>query len=417
MKRYILLVTVILGAFLSASRANAAGGVIRGTMLFYQNQGGFCPSGRNCTGATYLQSEFNTGVKIGDIKVYVRDQNSAIIGQGTTDWAGNFTVSWFRATMPTSATVEWASEHKDTRYRITTPDGVYLYRGIWNISLVDGTTALAPQNLGGAIWGWSGAPDQVLNAYDGAWKMWNYALLYSLRMTNYFTNVQIRAFSNTVPAQCPTSCALNGVVQLDTGAAFAPQARVMHEMGHIARERSRQWTPVTYYAYPATTSGGSWSLNTQEWLAPAFEEGIATFIADVALYWYNAPAPHTCFASAAACPTGNFNTETSDPAGFCTTASQVRWPLSQVRYLWDNYDTQNDGVNYGESIQRPYSEFFEVLANYTSGYGDHHSDEPYLPGGSTIDDLDGRSALDFSFYNNSLYGLIDFSSWGPNCAQ
>src|SRR6185436_5378939 len=102
-----------------------------------------------------------------------------------------------------------------------------------------GTTSLAPQDSGMWKFGTANAPSQIANVYDGARRTWN-VLATSQAMLNTFTNLEIRAFNNS----CPSSCTEppNNRIQLDPTAAFRPQERVMHEMGHLAQYKANPYT-------------------------------------------------------------------------------------------------------------------------------------------------------------------------------
>src|SRR4051812_33400628 len=70
-------------------------GTVSGNVAFFQNQGNFCTTTRSCTGATYLQSQYQTNMPIGETKVFIqRASDNATIGQGVTDGNGRFTISW-----------------------------------------------------------------------------------------------------------------------------------------------------------------------------------------------------------------------------------------------------------------------------------------------------------------------------------
>jgi hypothetical protein len=57
--RSVALAFVLIATAPAAAHATTSGWV-KGRLQFFQNQGNFCPTGRNCTGANYLQSEWHT---------------------------------------------------------------------------------------------------------------------------------------------------------------------------------------------------------------------------------------------------------------------------------------------------------------------------------------------------------------------
>src|SRR5690606_11564820 len=94
---------------------------------------------------------------------------------------------------------------------------------------------------------------------------------------------------------CATACAFGSLnrIHMPTGSDFAPQARILHEMGHMASYKSnpRRLT-LGSYCYPSTSTAGiclvpgnsGWNFKSSEWRGVAQEEGFATFLGDTALY-------------------------------------------------------------------------------------------------------------------------------------
>jgi len=429
---------------LSAGVAQAASGYVYGYLKHYQNQGNFCDDddGRSCDGAQYLETEFNTVVPVRNAEVYVRDQNDVVIGTGTTSSTGYFNIYWYRSTMPTSASLYWTLKHAAGRFQIFSPSGATWILWTGPFTLINGGYTY----IGTPTWGGPGAPHALTNVYDGAEKMWRSSLAYAGAALNGFANLDIRALSNTVPYSCSSSCALAdyNIVQLDANAAYAPQARVMHEMGHIAiyqarthRIRATADPNMLFadYCYPGTyvanltlcnctcgclASGGcsGWSLTppmaTAEYRAASFEEGLATFFGDTAIYWSWSPEPYSCRASSASCTrTAANNIETS--TGTTCASGETRWAISVDRYLRDMYDSVND-PGFGEAMARPYYEFFNVLAQFPDGTGNHQKDETWNASFTALDARDGRSASDDFGYNfTSLTGLTSINQYTYNC--
>lgn len=386
-----------------------ASGVVSGHLQFYQNQGNFCPTTRNCTGARYLQSEFNTYVPLRDIKVYmVRVSDGAAMGQAATDANGNFLLSWsITGSSPVVAQLIVRGEHKDNRFFLRAADGTQLLLNTPTFNATSGSTSSNPQQIGTFAWGGPNNPNDVTNVYDGAWRTWDVLRQSSILMQR-FTNLEVRISS----PDCPTSCAqstLNRIL-LDPGAAYAPQARIMHEMGHIASYRgSGTFRSSGAYCYPNAPGNCGWTIDQPQWSSVSFEEGLATFLGDTGLYSSNAVAPHTCYASQTFCGTGVFNIETSPIT--CVT-DEGRWPLSVDRYLWDAFDSNADYVN--EVQTRSWYEFIDALASFPPGEGNRHSDEPWL--GNILIDPDGRSAVDFRENWKTLSVDTDLE-WSSNCSS
>lgn len=405
---------LLLGAlafFTLSAAAEAASGVVRGRLRFYQNQGNYCPSSRTCTAARYRQADYNINSPVRDVKVYLVAEEGGVLGQGTTNANGDYQISWYKFTWwggsPGRARIEWYGEHRDGRFALKTSAG-----GRWVFwtpysTLTDGTTASNRQNLGTRTWGSASSPNALANLYDGAARMWRDALNSSNRMRNSFTGVEIRAYDGTT---CPTSCAdgANKRIIIDSStSAYRPQARVMHEMGHIASYLSKARRACVDYTFGGNNG---WSMTSQEWACAGFEEAIATFFGDRAIYWQASPQPTSCLSSGV-CPNSS-NIETSTGSGSCATG-EARQPITAVRYLRDLYDSvdeTNDGNRFG------YSRFFDALARFDNGSGNRAVDEPWNWWGTSLDDRDGRSARDFRAHIEGLTGSSTSSNYTNNCS-
>lgn len=370
-------------------------GTVQGNLQFFQNQGNFCPAGRDCTGAKYTAAQFNTNQPIANVKVYIRrHSDNLVLGQGTTNNMGNFTMQW---TLPegnrrdVEAHLIIRYEHQNDRFTVNTEGG-----GFWISSsgsfVVEHNTV---QNLGGFTAGNAASPPAIANVYDGAVKMWNNSLAQSALMAAVFSGVSIRAFDNA--GTCPTSCAqgANNRILMDPNSTFMPQARVMHEMGHIASyvaSRNQEYTFGGDYCWPATGNCG-WNLNTAEWGAAQFEEGVATHLGDVGLYFPGATQPHTCI-STNSCPNNTFNIETS--LGNSCTANQARQPIQSIRYHWDNYDSLDDFAGAAsDTLNQGMWNVVDTINDLNNGIFDNQKNEPWGPFLLALDDRDGRSNIDF----------------------
>lgn len=377
------------------STADAASGTLRGYWQFYQNQGNYCDAsgGQTCNSASrYTEDEFNTYQRIKNSKVYIKDQNDVVIGSGVTSSDGYFNVNWFRVSTPTFVRVFWQLEHKDDRFRVRdSTGGTYAY---WtpNITVTNG----ANQYTGTWNVGSSGSPSGIANIYDGADRMWYDALNYSGKMQAVFTNLEIRAY----PTDCPTACAKGpeNRIHMPSGAEFRPQARILHEMGHIASYKSNPRRMSTGYNYPTESlGGGSWSFTTNEWRSAALEEGRATFFGDVAFYWSWATDPRTCN-STGPCTT-------SIEAGISCSGTVGRRALQMDRYMWDIYDTVNDG----ETVSANYYAFFDTLGSIPNGFDWGEDESGYVNAGTnSIDAWDSFHSWEWRYAMLVHYsGAID----------
>lgn len=396
--------------------ARAASGTATGTLLHWNKLGGFCPTSRNCTGAKYLQSEFNAARPIRHVKVYLRDQTFSIIGQGSTSYNGTFTISWYSATLPTSVSIVWHAEHMDNRFVVLNGSGDQWVFWTGSLTPVNGGVTA----FGSLQWGTSGSPSDLTNIYDGAHRMWWDSLYWSNTQQADFTSVDIRAQST----ECPTGCADGDSKEIDlpVGAEFSPMARVMHEMGHvseyIAHAKYRRY--MVEYCYPTTGSGCSWSYNSPEWLSTGLDEALADLYTTMAFYYGSAAAPHICGDSAVACATDAFNVETR--TGACP-ANSARWPLNALRALWDMYDSNQDiSGGYADGASASVNSMHDILALFPDHNWNRHVHEGWtctwingLCFPASITDRDARNVYDYRFHYQALTGQSGQTQISMNC--
>lgn len=397
----------------------ASYGLVVGNLGFYENEGNFCPTSRDCTGAKYLQEQYNTTQAIANVKVYVeRVSDGEKIGQSTTDDSGLFGIFWYDPSTSgdTNAQIAWYGEQKDLRFRITASDGGS-WRWWWPVTLSD----RAVTNVGWGVWGWSGGAHALSNLYSGAQRMWANSLSQTNRMDAYFSGVEIRAFDETACSDTTkgTSCAnepLNRITIGSENSAYKPQARVQHEMGHIAsyrasRDQSRHSLGSSDYNF-----GGSrgWAYDTAEYAEVQFEEGVATHLSTVALYYEDAVSPFTCD-SEYYCPIGgilSFNLETSSGTN-CGT-NENRWPINAMRYFWDNYDSNTDYP--GENLSRGVWEVVDTIDAFDNGTSNRQKDEMWNSSFTSLIDRDGRSCIDFR-ENWITWGTDSTTQLANNCGS
>jgi hypothetical protein len=414
--RFIIAATAALLALAAfGSSAQAAQGYLRGQLQFYQNQGQYCGAGKDCKGANYVHTQFGTFMGVAEAKLVVKDAVSkATIGFGSTTANGDFTVFWMTPfAAPASAEIYVRSEHSTGRFAVQDFYGnVFEMLAVKVPNLIPSTTSQFPQDVSTWRFGSSSSPHAQLNVYDGAWRTWAYALSESNLMWQKYTGINIRAFVSSTSGTCTTSCADAGTltVKLDDQAVYAPQARVMHELGHLVSAIANPHHPLMNLSYPYESSipGQPWLLNGAEWAADAFEEGFATFIADAVMYEANAPSPATCAPTGEACKPGAFNVEFSPST--CS-AGQERWPLTVARALRDYYDTVNEA---GDTRSTSFAQMLEVWASYPVGRDDHQNEEPFDADGWP-DNKDGRSVRDFQHNYDVFWGSSTAGIWKLNC--
>jgi hypothetical protein len=404
-----LIFVISVGLFSSAERAAHASvfGYVSGTWKFWNKNGNYCPTTNACVGSRYTQDSYNTLLPISNAAVLAVDSATGhVLGQGVTATDGTFSFSWSGVNANPIRVVVFPQQ-KDGRF------------SIWNSSggVVSNTTGpLVPTfpttNAGMWYVGSSISPNWYYNAYWAVERQWRDVLALVGVELDKFTNIQIRGFARNMPdflGDCQSSCSNGGLksVQLDDGAGLMPQGRAMHEMGHIAEYVAHPWSRTMNYNWPDTSTFsamGDWSRSSGEWGAPAFEEAFATHYGNIAFWNDNSTTPTTC-TSAATCyqngaPISNSDIEASSypfATNNCSTAAaapEARWPLSQMRYLWDVFDNHfdADGDEYSAN-QGDFWMHLAVLANYPNGTGTDQIDEP-------LTNRDGRGSG--SYHDNYL---------------
>jgi hypothetical protein len=421
----------VVGAAVFALAAEGAAqadvtGYVSGKINLWNNNGNYCPVQGTCTGSRFPESQ-RGNQPFSNAAINLYDAANNFIGEGNSATDGTFLVSWTAKTRPTQIRMRFYAYHRDGRFYFTdTAGGLYnWFTGL--INTVANTTPTNPQPIG-TTWsgGSSGSPNPYANAYWAAEKLWRTVFnLVGVLQTN-FTQVEIRGFADNIPGfrgECTSSCASgpDKQVQLDAAAGFKPQARVMHEMGHIATYVTHPWERTNNYNFPDTVAGGGgWSRNEAEWGVSGFEEAFATHYGSIAFWGANATAPTTCNSTqscytvvvgppASATPLANTNIEaTSFP--FATNncvggdMPESRWPLSHMRYFWDVFDSNNDAT--ADTYSANAGDFWRHLHNlawYPEGTGANDIDEPWNSDYSAVTNRDGRGSSSYrANYNTNV---------------
>lgn len=404
-------------------------GTARGQIQILQQQGQYCdipagqPGDKNGAGnqtcdqwSLYTENEFNTWVPAPLTIVYVENQNSSQIGSCSTDIYGSYSCGWVADPQPTQIRVRWRMEDGFNRFKIRNPDGTIQagYISSWKVPVLNGFTDFTAIQVNSA-WG---------NLYSGAAKAWYNALNYSSILQNNYTGLQIWAFTGT--NVCPTGCAdgPNNRIKInsDSGtfnSAYAPQARIMHEMGHIAsfKAQPRELTHGSY-CYPlqevapsgaTTCSDGTpngWTLTSSEWQSIALEEGRASFFGDVAFYWHTAADARTCGVTRGTC-SSSWKLETT---ATCST-NFGRRAFQADRYMWDIYDTASDG----ETVSTSYANFFTTINQTPFGFDWGESKSFYDPLLFTIDAWDSFSPIEWHTNMGNILGVNTTLPYNNNC--
>jgi hypothetical protein len=393
------------------SSAEAVTGYVSGSWYLWNKNGNYCPSTNTCTGAHYTQSMYDTWAPVSNGTIWVVDSSNAIIGTGSTDTNGNYTVSWTRSTFPSQIGVRIFPYHKDGRFYFANTSGQLINNWFGLVNTSSSSSPSSPQNVGAWGVGSSGSPDPYYNSYWAAEWQWRSVMNLVGVLQSNFTNVQVRGFANDIPGYrgtCNSSCASGAdkQVQLDVNAGLEPQARTMHELGHIASYVTHPWSVTTDYSWGGD-SGNTWCQNCAEYGDAAFEEAFATHYGSITFWGDNSTSPTTCLSSSH-CYSGGvpfFGTDieaTSFPYSVnnCDTTStnpEARWPLSIMRYLWDVYDNHNDAD--GDSYSASQGNFWQHLANlawYPEGTGTDQINEPWDSTFTSVTEPDGRGSVSYA---------------------
>lgn len=414
-------VTAVSGA------ASAVTGTVSGTINMWNKNGNYCPTTATCTGSRYPQADFNTSKPLSNAKVHIFDAAGVLIGQGASNQNGTFTTSWSAAVKPAQIRLRFLASHRDTRFFFAQADGSLYNWFTGLITTAASSSPAAPQAVGTFSAGTSAAPDPFANAYWAAERVWREVFnLVGVLQTN-FTNVEIRGFADDIPAflgSRPTSAASGSTkrVQLDANAGFSPQARVMHEMGHVASFQTHAWQSTNNYNYPNTAAGGGWSQNTGEWSVSAFEEAFATHYGSISFWGDNSVMPTSCLSSATCYSGGvpvtasnleasSFSGATNNCAAGATpptaaNAPEGRRPISHMRFMWDVFDNRNDGDTYTANA----GDFWKHLANlavYPEGTGANQIDEPWNSARTSVTERDGRGSSSYAFNYKANFANVD----------
>jgi hypothetical protein len=360
--------------------AHAASGTIVGAAFSRNMNGNYCPSTNTCTGARYLQADYDWWQPISNAYVNVYDTSWNYLGQGVTDDNGQFSVPWAATPKPAQVYIKVFAWHRESRFYFTDTNGA-AYGGYTLVTLAAGATT----NIYNRYWGTSASPDKYFNAYWAAELQWRRVMNYVGRLQTQFSNVEVRGFANSMPTflgTCNSSCAAGEQkrVQLDASAALKPQARAMHELGHVAEYVTKPWSRTIDYTQDGVAG---WSQDSPEFGHTSFQEAWATHYGSIAFWYPSADTPTTCNtvdhcyttpSVPPSVPLGSTNIEaTSYPyvVNNCSTAlGEKRWALSQMRYFWDVYDTHNDCD--GDTYTASGADFWRHLSNtyyYPDGNG------------------------------------------------
>lgn len=427
-------VVLLLLLFATTAHALIGGGRVQGVLKFHNKLSNYCSNiteGLNCTGSNYNENAHDVKLPLSDMKIMMK-VNGVLAAEGSTDINGNYDLAWTYpySSVPLSAEIESYLEHKDGRFRVysTGATNYRIYGSFtptldWTGSPQNGTGAI--QNLGTWNWGSSTTPNDRLNLYSAAWRTWYYAFKYSGVLLNNFGNgtlqkphLKIVANSSGSTTSFYTS-STHTVTIGSTDVKNRSYQAVYHEMGHAASFKASQggfeWTGA--YNWPNTTIGGGHGYDTPEWSSVGFEEGLAEFLGVVGQYWFNAPEARTCLPwdEDYHCPTtiapGDGHRLDTNPT--CNLTNENRFEQNTTRFLWDYYDSNNEG---NDNITGAYWQFLAGINAMADGTSNNQTNEPWNAAKTAIDDFDGRSLQDLRHMLYNLNSVSAFNIYSMHCS-
>ncbi len=413
LRKITILAAILISLVGSSSIAHAANnhGLVWGELNFLQKQGNYCDSSaQDCTGARYRSYDYNSYQPVMYTKVYLYSNYTGhVLGVGVTGRSGAFNIEFNTAETLSDVMLYWYSEDRDGRMRVFDKNGNRAKFTTSSMYVCTGGISCGSKPLGRLSWG----ANRMANIFDGAQRSYYDALDGSARMRAKITNVEIwkgRGGNTSNNGDCPSSCASGSDkrIWLDTNAHYMPQARVMHEIGHVASYQSNPRDGCMLsggYDYGAG-SDGAWSQESPEYFCAQFEEGLATFFASATLYGDYADEPRACLGDKHCGNSGSFNLEVEE----CGVSRDHMFPLNTTRYLWDVYDDQVDGNVNADTYDRSLFTIVDTLHKYASGTGNHEENELRTS-------LWGNSTWDFVWNLRERYSIpLDTAPiWRRNC--
>lgn len=450
---------LVLGTLFGTRVASAAitSGCVAGRINYYENEGNYCDEddqGQDCTDTTYRTGHYNTArrVKFAEVRVYGEYNGGGVntlLGTGTTNTYGQFTIQWTGSSQPEKLKYQWRPIDRNGNFSVLYPSGnvpVFWCKEEEELTPQAGKTCSNPQVFDDMTVGSEGDPNAYANVYAGARRMWD-SLNDSNTLMDLWEPIEILVGANVGSGWYGDE----NKIGIHTSLVYANQGAIAHEMGHAASHFLNPRRQTNDYCYPdkllcSGPGGGCWDYNqdgiTQnynhmlipwggdwlrndagEWAEMAFEEGFATFLADTSIYGQDNPEPTSCGTTTTPCD-ADLNHDEWSPwveksQGLGMAVCQDHWIRSEFmvnRYLRDVYDNSNDSnscngrgatcqwgtINYNENTSRSLDEMLRVITLFSQGYGNHQNEEVYSgPGDCDIDNLDGHGTYDYVW--NYLY--------------
>jgi hypothetical protein len=385
------------------------------TVSFVETNGGYCPPGRSCLGARYLQSDYNVHKFLPEVPVAVRHKaTGTILATGYAAPSIILPFAWLieidDAAFPFCV---WGEDfqivslmdEKDGRFAVYNTAANAMFANV-----TEHTSLQKDALINSQITSANGrAASNILRAAMRAWVLLNT----SHHLRPHFHQVRILpSTSNGSSANAPAKTVIIGQNHWYTGSA-------MHEFGHLAEAfaAASSGTPIlpgaVDYCYPALGCNQKvHDFTSPEHKHTAYTEGLAHFVWAASLYGQNANAPHIC-TSVSACPFGQWNLESTPTCD----AGSDRQSLNVARYLWDLYDSNNDQA-YNDALSYSFNVMFvETIRAFPAGFDNRQINEPLgvFNGVTYLDDPDGRSSDDHRYHFDRITGTRSALQGELNC--
>jgi hypothetical protein len=411
MYRFALAVVLpLLITFLHAPLAAAATGTVTGTLYFPNNSMNWCdasgtPPKMDCTGALFPASQAGGAAQPVRESLLVVQRlldpegfNWESIGGAYTNASGAFNITWTASSVGEWRFL-WIMEHRDGVFSVVDSNNL-TYRAASASgglpAMVHGGNTIANVSIS--------TMNEPANIYNQAWRAWNIPLKNSVLLWANFWGVRLQwpfGVGSGAAGDGP-----NKVVLIRPG-GWQGSLQTAHEMGHVASYVANPFKVTTMYNWPTTCVGSttgscpdtvtptvSWSFNSTEHAAAAFEEGLAEFMGMGAHYWFDATGPRTCRAVTANCITIGLNDARN--VEVYQEACNNQAAIAVTRFLWDTYDNVNGGDTYSDTLSRSFASAIDTLGNFPNTTGSGGENEPWNMGLSAIDDNNGRGAVDYA---------------------
>lgn len=235
-----------------AEHAAALTSYVHVTVKLLQNNGGYCPTSRNCSGSYYTQAQFGANRPLRDLRIYLKSGNTTI-GQGVTNVGGQTIIAFlWPPPDPLNNSILIKFEEGNGRWAVHDLSGGFVTRQP-AIGMLPYTPDPWAPTMRTVTLGTAAVPDEQANLYDVATKAWSNGLSEDANLQSLFTGISIRGFTSFAGSDCPTSCAYGNSKTIKISEIHRYTMIPMHEMGHIASYLSHRGAAFSYggcYTYP-----------------------------------------------------------------------------------------------------------------------------------------------------------------------